>query len=317
MTEDLAVNPPVPDAEPAGTVQPGITRREFLVGASAAGIATVTQRVPVAAQPVVASTTTWGKGGMWNELHTGMYEAMQAETITIKGVRRRYGERLLCAPAGPHAGIVLVHHAPGWDEFYREMARRFAQHGYAAVCPDLYSRVGKGTPEDVAAMVRGEGGIADDSVVGDCEASMQFLRSLPYSNGKVGIIGSCSGGRHSYLVACRVEGFDAVVDLWGGGVIATPGQLTPRRRVAPIDLTKDLSIPLLGLFGNDDQGPSPDQVNQHEAELEKYGKDYEFHRYDGAGHGFFNYDRSSYRPEQAMDGWNKVFTFFGKHLQGQ
>ena len=91
-------------------------------------------------------------------------------------------------------------------------------------------------------------------------------------------------------------------------------QLTPACPVAPIDYTKDLDAPLLGLFGNDDQFPTPEEVDLHEAELKKYGKDYEFHRYDGAGHGFFYYHTPMYRPEQAMDGWNKVFTFFGQHL---
>ena len=81
-----------------------------------------------------------------------------------------------------------------------------------------------------------------------------------------------------------------------------------------IDMTKDLNCPLLGLFGNDDRAPSPEQVNQHEAELKKHGKTYEFHRYDGAGHGFFYWHRPLYRPEQAMDGWSKIFAFFGKYL---
>jgi carboxymethylenebutenolidase len=79
-------------------------------------------------------------------------------------------------------------------------------------------------------------------------------------------------------------------------------------------MTKDLSCPLIGIFGNDDRAPSPEQVNQHEAELEKHGKTYEFHRYDGAGHGIWYWHRPLYRPEQAMDGWSKVFAFFGKHL---
>ena len=95
-----------------------------------------------------------------------------------------------------------------------------------------------------------------------------------------------------------------------------PDQLTPARPGAPIDLTKDLSCPILGRFGNDAQGPSPEQVNQHEAELKKQGKDYEFHRYDGAGHAFFYHDRPAYRQQQAMDGWSKIFDFFGQHLQG-
>ena len=72
--------------------------------------------------------------------------------------------------------------------------------------------------------------------------------------------------------------------------------------------------PLLGLFGNDDRAPSPEQVNQHETALKKHGKMYEFQRYDGAGHGFFYWHRPLYRPEQAMDGWSKIFAFFGKYL---
>ena len=84
--------------------------------------------------------------------------------------------------------------------------------------------------------------------------------------------------------------------------------------VAPIEYTQKLSCPLLGLFGNEDRAPTPEQVDQHEAELKKYGKQYEVHRYDGAGHGFFYYDRPAYRIEQAVDGWKKVFAFLEKHL---
>ena len=182
------------------------------------------------------------------------------------------------------------------------------------ICPDLYERFGHGTPEDVAAKARGEGGAADDSVVGDCQAALEYLKALPYCTAKVGTIGTCSGGRHSYLVACRVPGFSAVVDCWGGNVVMANDQLTPKQPVAPIDYTERLSVPLLGLFGNDDQSPSPEQVDQHEAELKKHGKTYEFHRYDGAGHGFWYYHRPMYRQEQAMDAWNKAFAFFGKHL---
>ena len=91
--------------------------------------------------------------------------------------------------------------------------------------------------------------------------------------------------------------------------------LTPNTPVSPITLTKDLDAPLLGLFGEDDQNPSPAQVALHEEELKKHGKEYEFHSYPGAGHGFFYYDRPAYRQVQAMDGWAKLFAFFAKNLQ--
>jgi carboxymethylenebutenolidase len=94
----------------------------------------------------------------------------------------------------------------------------------------------------------------------------------------------------------------------------TEQDLSEGRPVAPIDYTAQLSAPLLGIFGNDDTHPSPEQVDRHEAELKRHGKEYEFHRYDGAGHGFFYYHTPMYRPEAAMDGWAKVFSFFSRHL---
>jgi carboxymethylenebutenolidase len=209
---------------------------------------------------------------------------------------------------------VLIHHVPGWDEYYIEMTRKFAHHGYAAISPNLHHREGPGSPEDVGAKVRAAGGVPDDQVVGDVDAAMGYLRSQSYSNGKVGLIGSCSGGRQTFLVACRTTGFNAAVELWGGRVVMSKEELNPKAPVAPIDYTKDLSCPLLGLFGEEDASPSPEQVALHDAELKKHGKDYEFHSYPNAGHGFFYYDRPMYRLEPALDGWNKVFAFFEKHL---
>jgi carboxymethylenebutenolidase len=254
---------------------------------------------------------------MWNQLETGDYEGMLCETMTFKGHKGDMVNSYFTRPLGPgpFPGIVAIHHMPGWDELYREIARRFAQHGYIVVCPNLYSRFGHGTPEQVSAKVRQQGGVPDESVVGDCEAAMQCLKSLPNCSGKVGVIGGCSGGRHAFLVACRVEGFSAVVDCWGGRVIMSKEELTPQNPVAPSDYISNLKIPLLGLFGNDDQNPSPEKVNQLEAELKKFGKSYEFYRYDGAGHGFWSYDRPAYRQQQAMDAWEKTFSFFVKHLK--
>ena len=83
--------------------------------------------------------------------------------------------------------------------------------------------------------------------------------------------------------------------------------LTPRQPVDPLDYTKDLSCPLLGLFGREDKRPSPEHVAKTEAELKKWGKTYEFHTYDNAGHSFFTVDRAAYRVEAAMEGWKESF----------
>jgi carboxymethylenebutenolidase len=244
------------------------------------------------------------------------YRGMTVEMTTIKGDKGDPISAYVAKPAGagPFPAVVLVHHLPGWSELYIEMTRKFAHNGYIAICANLYERAGQGNPDDVAAKVRAEGGVPDAQVVGDTEAAVKWARAQSDHNGKVGIFGSCSGGRHAFLYACHKSDVDACVDLWGGRVVMGPEELNAKTPTAPIDLTKNLSCPLLGLFGNEDRAPSPEQVDQHEAELKKHGKSYEFHRYDGAGHGFFYYHRPLYRVEAALDGWGKVFAFFGKHL---
>lgn len=247
---------------------------------------------------------------------TDTYEALTAETVTIYGqgddpIGAYFARPLSAAPV---PGVVLIHHMPGWDEWHKEATLRFARHGYAAIAPNLYHRSGHGTPEEIAARVRAEGGVADDQVLGDVVGAMRYLRALPYLNGRVGVIGTCSGGRQAFLVACRAEGFDAVADCWGGRVIMSPEETSEKHPVAPIDYTGDLTCPLLGLFGEEDTNPSPAQVAQHETQLKKHGKCYEFHMYPGAGHSFFDYNRPTYRHEAATDGWKKVFAFFEKHL---
>ena len=249
---------------------------------------------------------------------TEQYEGMLAETVVMQGADGDSVHAYFARPlgAGPFPGMVLVHHMPGWDEWYREAARRFAHHGYAALSPNLYERFGHGSPEDVAAAARAEGGVPDDTAVADLGAAMRNLRALPYVSGKVGIFGTCSGGRQALLVACRVAGFDAVVDCWGGGVVMQADQLTSQRPVAPIDYTADLNCPILGLFGEEDHSPTPAEVAQHEDALKQQGKAFEFHMYEGAGHGFFYYHRPNYRQAQAVDGWEKIWAFLGQTLAG-
>ena len=247
-----------------------------------------------------------------------MYEGLIAETVTIRGDGGDDVRAYLARPLGPgpFPGVVVLHHMPGWDDGQKEIVRKLAFAGYAAISPHLFHREAPdAAPDDAAAVARAAGGAPDDRIVGDAEGAAAHLRMLPTLNGKVGLIGFCSGGRQTYLVACRSQAFDAAVDCWGGRVVASADQLTERQPVAPLDLTKDMDPPLLGIFGNDDRSPTPEDVNVTEAELKKHGKTYEFHRYDGAGHGFFSVDRPGYRPEQATDAWTKIFAWYGQYLQ--
>jgi carboxymethylenebutenolidase len=143
--------------------------------------------------------------------------------------------------------------------------------------------------------------------------AVRYLRAQPTSNGKVGVIGYCSGGRQAYVVACSLD-IDAAVDCYGGRVVATPEDLTPARPISPIDRTPDLNCPLLGLFGAEDGNPSPEQTAQIEAALQANGKTYEFHTFEDAGHAFFSVDRPHYRVEAAKEGWKLIWDFFGRNL---
>jgi carboxymethylenebutenolidase len=244
------------------------------------------------------------------------YRDITCEVVTFTAHNGEQGESYYARPAGPgpFPGVVLIHHVPGWNEFCIEAARKLAHHGFATICNNLYFRMGDGDPDDIGARARAEGGVSDEQMLGDVAGAMAFLRAQSNANGKVGIIGFCSGGRQTYLSACRLPNVDAAVDCWGGRVMADPAALTAKQPVAPIDFSKDLNCPMLGLFGNDDKEPSPEQVNKTEAILKDLGKTFEFHRYDGAGHAFFDWSRPSYRPEQAVDGWKKVLDFFHDKL---
>ena len=245
------------------------------------------------------------------------YESMFAETVHLRGHQGDQIDAYLARPlgAGPYPGVVVIHHMPGWDDAHKEIGRHFAHHGYVAIVPNLHFREGKATPEENSASIRAAGGMPDDRTMGDIQGAIDYLRALPYVNGKVGVIGFCSGGRQTYLGACTLRGIDAVAVCYGGGVAAKPEELTPQQPVAPIDFTKDLRCPLLGLFGSEDKRPSPEDAAKTEAALKKFGKTYEFHTYENAGHSFFSVDRPQYRVHAAMDGWKKVFAWFGKYLR--
>ena len=215
---------------------------------------------------------------------------------------------------GPRGGVVVIHHLPGYDRGTKEIVRRFAEMGYNAVCPNLYWRQAPGAdPDDAAATVRASGGITDDQLVGDVGGAAAYLRSLSSSNGKVGVIGYCSGGRQSVLAACRLE-LEAAVDCYGAYVTGRPPEGWPLK-VGPLyDDLANLSCPLLGLFGQDDSHPSPEQVHELDDLLRGYGKDFEHTSYDDTGHGFFSIDRPAYRVDSAVDGWQRIEAFYGRHL---
>ena len=233
-----------------------------------------------------------------------MSDRIVAETVTNTGHDGDEIEAYFAGPADGDGtpGVVVLHHMPGYDRASKEIVRTFAVYGYSTLMPNLHHRYAPGAKAaDAAAAARDAGGVPDDQCLGDVQAAIDWLRARPHSNGRVGVIGYCSGGRQSWLVACTLD-VDAAVDCYGGR--------------ADIALAPQLRCPLLGLFGVDDPCPSPDDVAAMTKELEAAGKDFEFHSYQGAGHAFFSVDRPSYRLDAAKDGWKQIWKFFGAHLGG-
>jgi carboxymethylenebutenolidase len=246
-----------------------------------------------------------------------MSDAIIAETVTIAGHGGDDIEAYSARPLDPGrqvGGVVVIHHMPGYDPPTKEIARTLAVNGYNVILPNLYHREAPGaSPDDAAAAARARGGVPDERLVGDVEGGIRYLSALPSANGKVATIGYCSGGRQSFLAAVSLP-LDAAVDCYGAFIVGDPPEGHPLKVTPLVERAPQLSCPLLGLFGADDKYPSPEHVAELDEALAAAGKAHEFHVYQGAGHAFFSVNRPAYRPEAAMDGWRKIFEFFGRHL---
>src|SRR5256885_8476265 len=167
-----------------------------------------------------------------------MDSAMRAETVTVPGhtgdAIEAYSARTL--QPGPVGGVVVIHHLPGYDRQTKEFARAFAAGGLNAVMPNLYHRDAPGAaPDDAMAAARASGAIPipDERIVGEVAGAAAYLRGLSNSNGKVGVIGHCSGGRQSFLAAVSLP-LDAAVDCYGGVCVGTPPPGHPLPGAGPL-----------------------------------------------------------------------------------
>ena len=158
------------------------------------------------------------------------------------------------------------------------------------------------------------GRTTDANIIADVQAAVDYLRSQPFVDpDKIGITGFCFGGRVAFLAASAVSGLSASAVFYGGGMLQARGGPGP----TPLERAKDISVPVLGLFGEEDGNPKPEDVATIEAELKKLGKAYEFHTYPGCGHAFHRDASASYRRDAAADAWGKALGWFNKHLKGE
>lgn len=208
-----------------------------------------------------------------------------------------------------HPAVIVIQEIFGVNANIRGIAERFAQEGYVAFAPDVFHRSGRlmEVPYSDMDTARGLAGtVTDDALVGDLSTLVRHIQAHPQAlQGRIGITGYCFGGRVSFLAATSVSGISAAAVYYGGRINAEGG---------PIEKAANISAPIIGLFGNEDQNPSPDDVAAIHAELTRLGKTHEFHAYDGAGHGFMCEDRGSWREDVAKDAWDKTLAFFKQHL---
>lgn len=228
------------------------------------------------------------------------------DTVTVDGGEMRV---YVSAPDGASSapGVIVIQHAGGVDDFVQGMCDRYASEGFVAVSPDLYHREEPDSKDDPMTRMNR---LRDKTVELDVNAAMDHAKSLPEIDGaRLGITGYCMGGRVTYLMAARSDAFKAAVDCWGGNCMVPWGE-----GPTPFDLTGDISCPVLGLFGEDDPNPNPDDVAKIDAEMTRLGKEHEFHSFTGAGHAFMNELRPSYREEASKDAWAKTMAWFKRYL---
>lgn len=231
--------------------------------------------------------------------------AARWDTLSVDGSDLR---AYLTLPDGaaPSPGVLVCMHAPGVDAFIQGVCDRLAGEGFAAVAPDLYHRMADPDPNPLVRMTH----LRDAEILRDLDAAAGHLRGLDeVAADRTGVIGFCMGGRLAYLFAAHDSAVRASVVFYGGNIMVPWGEGR-----APFEQSARIGCPVLGLFGDDDQNPSPGDVSRIDAELTRLDKPHEFHSYAGAGHAFLNDARPSYREDAARDAWSRCVRFLSREL---
>jgi carboxymethylenebutenolidase len=206
----------------------------------------------------------------------------------------------------PAPAILVVNDVFGRSPFYDQLARRLAQAGFVAVTPEYFFREGSlSEPTRDAAMARAKQ--LDFKRWGrDMSVAIDWLRARPDVNGTIGTIGFCMGGTQSLLLASRRDDIAATVSYYGFPADA-------RTEAAPLEIADKMRGPILGHWGDQDEGAGMDNVEKLRAALEAAGVEHELHIYPGLGHGFLKAsleDEKTPGYEQACTSWNRTLDFY-------
>ncbi|PQZ76330.1 MULTISPECIES: dienelactone hydrolase family protein [unclassified Brevundimonas] len=221
---------------------------------------------------------------------------------------------------GPFPVVIVVSEIFGVHEYIRDICRRLAKAGYAAVAPAFFVRKADPAPlSDMSAIMAIVGAAGYDQVMGDVGAALEWIGLQSWARAdKVGITGFCWGGKVVWQACARFAVLDAGVAWYGRlapAATATDEQKTVGRPW-PVDLAADLQAPVLGLYGGQDGGIPVASVETMRAALTAAGQsDSEIVVYPDAPHGFHADYRASYREADAKDGWRRLLAFFNTRLK--
>ncbi len=205
--------------------------------------------------------------------------------------------------AGRYPGVTVIHENRGLTDHIRDVARRFAKEGFAALAPDLLSRAGGTASFASSGDATGAiGGLTQEGGDRDLRATFDYLRGLDAVRGdRLGVVGFCWGGANALRMATQVRELAAAVPFYG-------------RNPSPLELVERIACPLLLIYGEDDPFIMPG-VPALEAALKRYARPYEIKIYPGAKHAFHDDTNSDrYNPDAARDAWARTAAFFKRHL---
>jgi carboxymethylenebutenolidase len=209
--------------------------------------------------------------------------------------------------------VIVIHEIFGLSDHIRDVACRIASAGYNALAPDLFTQ--EGPPPSAAggfgSLLEFVNKIPDQQILDDLKGAARYLRQLPTSNQKVGVVGFCWGGRFAMLLAAEDPTLNAAVAYYGR-ISGTP---TPNQPKYPIDVVPKMQVPLMGHFGEEDQAIPPPEVKKFQEALAAAHKTAEIYEYPGAGHAFNNDTRETYRPEAAKLAFQRTLDWFAKYLK--
>lgn len=213
---------------------------------------------------------------------------------------------------GRYPAVVVVSEVFGLHEYIRDVCRRFAKLGYAAIAPAFFVRVGDPAPlTELPAIMKIVAAASDRQVMGDLAATLEFLKSQAYVEPrKIAVTGFCWGGKYVWLACETFPDFKAGV-AWYGRLAPAAGVAPDPNAMWPIDKVADLNAPVLGLYANPAKDPTSLPVPAMREALAKAGKSgSEIIIYEDAGHGFHADYRPSYNAADATDGWSRLLAHF-------